>query len=135
MISVGRSASGMKRCTRSTAKPRKGCRLFAYKLAIDRSRTDRFPVQNVNISGDIVARRQGPQLLADEFSQSALARHCLCFLGVGELVLRERLNGIVEYFAIQPVLGLEVVVYCRLIDVSLCRKRADAGRFIAAFGK
>ena len=32
---------------------------FAYKLAIYRSWTDGFPVQNVDISGDVVARRQG----------------------------------------------------------------------------
>jgi hypothetical protein len=117
------------------SKPEERSRLFAYKLAIDRSRPDCLPVENVNISGDIVFRRQRPQLLADEFSQSALTRHCLRFLGVGELVLRERVNGIAQYLTVQPLLGLEVVVYCRLIDVSLCRKRADAGRFIAAFGK
>src|SRR5690242_6927435 len=59
------------------SKPQERSRFFAYKLPIDRSRPDCFPVENVNISGDIVFRRQGSQLLADEFSQSALTRHCL----------------------------------------------------------
>ena len=54
---------------------------------------------------------------------------------MGELILRKRLNGIAQYLSVQPILGLEVVVDCRLIDVSLGSKRADAGRFIAAFGK
>src|SRR5262249_3831057 len=109
--------------------------LFAYKLAIDRSRSDRFPIENVNIAGHIVFSGQWSELLADEFIQRAFTWHCLRFLGMGELVLRKRVNGIAQYFTVQSVLGLEVVVYCRLIDVSLGRKRADAGRFIAAFGK
>ena len=28
------------------------------------------------------------------------------------------MNGVAQHFAVQPVLGLEVIVYCRLIDVT-----------------
>ena len=52
------------------------------------------------------------------------------------------LNDIVDRFgrgqrdlAIKPVLGLEVVIYCGLIDASLGRKATYASGVIAAFGE
>ena len=116
-------------------KPQERSRFFADKLAIDRSRTYGFPVENVDIPGDVVARGKRPQLLADEFAKSALPRHCVGFLRMGKLILGESVNGVAQHFAVQRVLGLKVIVYCGLIDVSLCRKGPDAGRFIATFGK
>ena len=61
-------------------KPQERSRLFADKLAIDRSRTNGFPVENVDIPGDVVARRKRPQLVADELSKSQFPRHRLRFL-------------------------------------------------------
>src|SRR5262245_40686607 len=116
-------------------KPEEWSRFFAYKLAIYRSWTDGFPVKNVDISGDVVARRQRPELLADEFTEGAFRRHRLRFPRVGERILGVRVNGVAQYFAVEPVLGLEVVVYCGLINASLSRKGSDTGRFITAFGK
>ena len=50
-------------------------------------------------------------------------------------MLGERANGIAQYLAVQPFLGLEVVIYCGLIDASLSRKGTYAGGVVAAFGK
>ena len=54
-------------------KPQEWSRFFAYKLAVYRIGLDGFPVENVDIAGDIVARGQRPQLLADELAKSAPA--------------------------------------------------------------
>ena len=116
-------------------KPEEWSRFFAYKLAVYRSWTDGFPVKDVNIPGHVVTGGQWPELLADKFAQSLLPRHRLGFLRVGKLVLSQRAYGIAQYLAVQPVLGLEVVIYCSLIDVSFGRESPNAGRFIAAFGK
>ena len=86
-------------------KAQKWSRFFAYEPTIHRMRTDRFPLQDVDIPGDVVARGQRPELLADEFTKSALPRHRLRFLRVGQLVLGKRANGFAQYFAVQPVLG------------------------------
>ena len=83
---------------------------FAHKFAVHRSRTNGFPVEDVNISGDVIARGQRPELLTDEFTECALPGHRLRFLRVGHLMLGERVNGVAQYFAVQPVLGLEVVI-------------------------
>jgi len=78
-------------------KAQKWSRFFAYEPTIHRSRTDRFPVQDVDIPGDVVARGQRPELLADEFTKSALPRHRLRFLRVGQLVLGKRARNTSRY--------------------------------------
>ena len=47
-------------------------------------------------------------------------------------MLSERTNGFAQHLAIEPVLGLKVVIYCGLIDASLGREGADTGGFLAA---
>ena len=54
----------------------------------------------MNVPAYIIARGQRPKLLADEFTECALPRHRLRFLGVGELVLGERVNAGAQYLAI-----------------------------------
>ena len=48
-------------------KPQEWSRFFTYKVAVYLGRLDGFPVENVDIPGDVVARGQRPQLPADEF--------------------------------------------------------------------
>ena len=51
-------------------KPQEWSRFLAYEPTIHRSRTDGFPVEDVDIPGDVVARGQRPELLADEFPRA-----------------------------------------------------------------
>jgi hypothetical protein len=106
---------------------------FAYKFAVHCSRTNRFPVEDVNKPGDVVARGKRPQLLADELTECALPRHRLRFLRVRKLILGERVNGVAQHFAVQPILAPEVVIYRRLIDASLRRKGRSANSRVAVF--
>ena len=59
-------------------KPQERSRFFAYKLAIYRSRMDGFPVENVDIPGDVVARRQAASAAGGRIQPRARSRGIAC---------------------------------------------------------
>jgi len=53
LVSVGHEATHQLH-----GKPQERGRFFLYKFAVHRSRTNRFPIEDMNIPGDVIARGQ-----------------------------------------------------------------------------
>ena len=53
-------------------KPQERSCFLAHEFAVYRGGTDGFPIEDVDIPADVIARGQRPELLTNEFAERAL---------------------------------------------------------------
>src|SRR6185503_18237423 len=109
--------------------------LLAHELAKDRGRLHGFPVEYPQVPAELVARREWPQLAADESTERRFARGDLRLLCMRDLVRGQGAEGRAQNLAVEALLAGKVIVDGRLVDPRLGDDGADAGALVAALGE